>query len=171
MDSTNRTDWRWLEGTYWYCAAACMPALRTDGTDAFSWVVDQTVWYVSGFADGYFWGTAAVLLTPAGETPDADDKQDMTFFASVTPSGQVQVSFVTSPLAATVGTGRVTTWEGQTAFEMQMASGPPASMVAHWAYMIQVRPGDPAWERLPGAGVSVQEMVGDITPPQPPAAA
>lgn len=167
MSTGTRGDWRWLEGTYWYCEADCMPALRTRGTTAFEWVVDQTVWHVTGYRDGYFWGVASVLLTPAGEPPDASRKTDMTFFASVTPQGQVHVSFVTSARATTTGTGRITTRGGRTVFEMQMASGPGAALVLHWAYMAQVTPADPAWTHLPGAGVSVEEMVGGITPPEP----
>jgi hypothetical protein len=33
--------------------------------------------------------------------------------------------------------------------------------------MLQVTPEDPEWNDLPGAGVSVPEMVGGIEPPQP----
>lgn len=166
MAHENRSDWRWLEGTYWYCAAACMPAIRTTGSDTFSWVIDQTVWFISGYADGYFWGTCSALLTPVGQTPDASQKQDMTFFASITPQGQVHITFLSSPVSTTIGTGRTVARDGKTAFEMQMSSGPASSLVVHWAYMLQVQPGDPEWDDLPGAGVSVEAMVGDITPPQ-----
>lgn len=164
--SGNRSDWRWLEGTYWYCAADSMPAIQTLGEDAFEWVIDQTVWSITGYEDGYFWGTASALLTPAGEEPDVGGKRDMTFFASITPQGQVQITFVQSALGTTVGTGRMTTDRGEPSFEMQMSSGPGAALTVHWAYMVRVERGDPAWSNLPGAGVSVKEMVGGITPPE-----
>ena len=167
MTAATRIDWRWLEGTYWYCPADCMPALRGEGTSAFGWVIDQTVWFISGSRDGYFWGVASALLTKAGEDPDPAAKTDMTFLASLTPEGQVQVTFIRSVASTTVGTGRVTDHQGKPSFEMQMASGPGAVLTVHWAYMMQVCPDDPEWTCLPGAGVSVEYMVGGIEPPEP----
>ncbi len=165
--SANRSDWKWLQGTYWYCPADCMPAIQSQRNNSFAWIIDQTVWHITGYRDGYFWGVAAALITQAGQEPDADDKSDMTFFASITPEGQVHITFVPSAVSTTVGTGRMTTHQGKPSFEMQMSSGPGLALVVHWAYMMQVAPGDPAWENLPGAGVSVEDMVGDITPPEP----
>ena len=162
-----RSDWKWLEGTYWYCAADCMPALQGQGTHSFRWVIDQTVWSITGYRDGYFWGVASVLLTVAGETPYPDGKTDMTFLASITPEGQVVITFIRSAVATTIGTGRGTVHQEKPSFEMQMSSGPGAAPTVHWAYMMQVRPGDPEWTCLPGAGVSVEFMVGDIEPPAP----
>ncbi|HSX59835.1 MAG TPA: hypothetical protein VLF18_06520 [Tahibacter sp.] len=75
MTPTPRPAREWLRDTYWYCPAADMPALRTEATGVFAWVVDQTVWHVTGGADGYFWGVASTLLTPAGDTPDASQKK------------------------------------------------------------------------------------------------
>lgn len=162
-----RRDWRWLENTYWYCPAQCMPAIQTQSDNTFRWVVDQTVWHITGYKDGYFWGVASALLTQAGEEPDASGKRDMSFFASVTPEGEVQITFVQSALSTTIGTGRVTPHQGQSSFAMQMSSGPISAMAVHWAYMLQVRPADPEWLHLPGAGVSVTYMVGGIAPPEP----
>ncbi|HEX4964610.1 MAG TPA: hypothetical protein VF173_27605 [Thermoanaerobaculia bacterium] len=169
MSSTadTRSDWKWLEGTYWYCAADCMAALQGQGTHSFGWVIDQTVWSITGYWDGYFWGVASTLLTKIGETPDPAGKKDMTFLASITPDGQVHVTFIRSAVSDTVGTGRVTSRQEKPSFEMQMSSGPGAALTVHWAFMVQVRPGDPEWTCLPGAGVSVEAMVGDIEPPTP----
>ena len=50
---------------------------------------------------------------------------------------------------------------------MQMSSGPATALAVHWAYMVQVAPGDPAWDSLPGVGISVPEMVDDLEPPEP----
>jgi hypothetical protein len=162
-----RSDWKWLEGTYWYCAADSMPALQGKGTTSFGWVIDQTVWSITGYRDGYFWGVASALLTKAGETPDPADKSDMTFLASITPEGLVYIAFIRSAVSTTIGTGRVTVHMEKPSFEMQMSSGPGAVLTVHWAYMMQVRPGDPEWTCLPGAGVSVESMVGGIEPPAP----
>lgn len=165
--TTNRSEWKWLADTYWYCPASCMPAIQAQRDNAFQWALDQTVWRITGYKDGYFWGVASALLTPLGTEPDPANKNDMTFFASVTPEGQVHITFIQSALSSTIGTGHMTTHQGQSSFAMQMSSGPSAALTVHWAYMLQVKPGDPAWERLPGAGISVEEMVGAIEPPQP----
>lgn len=161
----NRSDWRWLQGTYWYCVAECLPAIQTQSGNTFGWVIDQTVWHITGYKDGYFWGVNSVLVTPAGQEPDPESKRDMTFFASITPQGRVHITFLSS--GTTIGTGQVTEYKGQPSFEMQMSSGPASSLVVHWAYMAQVEQGQPQWYKLPGAGVSVDYMVGDIPPPQP----
>lgn len=159
-----RADYAWLAGTYWYCAAACMPALRTLPGNRFEPVIDQTVWSIAGYADGYFWGVASALVTPAGSEPDASGKNDMTFFASVTPQGQVHITFVHGDGSTTIGTGSIA-GQGEPRFEMQMSSGAGPVLVVHWAYMLRVTPDDPQWHRLPGAGVSVEAMVGDIAAP------
>lgn len=167
MTVTDRRDWAWLEDTYWYCPASDMPAIRTQPGNTFAAVIDQTVWRISGYRDGYFWGVASTLLTPAGETPDPSGKSDSTFFASITPDGRVHVTFVRSAVSTTVGTGVVRVDGSRAWFSMQMSSGPGNALVVHWAQMLPVMPGDYAWSDLPGAGISVPQMVGDIPLPQP----
>ncbi|UXI67057.1 hypothetical protein [Tahibacter amnicola] len=167
MTHATRQDWSWLRNTFWYCPAPDMLALQTQSESTFAWVVDQTVWHITGYRDGYFWGVASTLLTPMGETPDASGKNDSTFYASITPEGRVHITFVRSALSTTVGTGTVATDGDAASFVMQMSSGPGSSLVVHWARMALVQPGDPAWVRLPGAGVSVPDMVGDIAAPTP----
>lgn len=45
------SDWSWLADSYWYVPVENLPALRFDESEnALSWVVDQTVWHVTGFA-------------------------------------------------------------------------------------------------------------------------
>jgi hypothetical protein len=167
MALANRSDWSWLKDTYWYCPATDMPALQTQSDRTFAWMVDQTVWRITGYRDGYFWGVASTLLTPAGETPDAKQKSESTFYASITPDGRVHITFVRSTLSTTIGIGVANRRTDRVQFSMQMSSGPGSSLVVHWAQMLQVSPDDPAWTQLPGAGVSVSAMVDDIAPPQP----
>lgn len=156
----------WLAGTYWYCAAETVPAIRTQGKDALAAVEDQTVWFVSGASQRYFWGVGSALVTPAGQEPEISKKGDFTFYGSITPDGRVHLTFLLSG-GQTIGTGVLVSHDRRVAFEMQMSSGPAASMVVHWAYMLQVEPGDPAWSHLPGTGgASVEDMVGQLTPPE-----
>jgi hypothetical protein len=67
--------------------------------------------------------------------------------------------------AATIGIGRVVEHEGGIALEMQMSTG-TIERTAHWAYMMQTRPGDPSWDALPGVGLSVPEMLEAMDPPK-----
>lgn len=159
MTPTVRPDRSWLAGTFWYCPAPDMPALQTSSTDAFAWVIDQTVWQIGGCRDGYFWGAASTLLTPAGATPDPSQRSTATFFASVTPDGAVHVTFVRSAVSTTLGIGLLQGEGAHARFVMQMSSGPGTALVVHWAQMRQVVPGDAAWDDLPGAGISVPAML------------
>lgn len=160
----NRTDFSWLAGTYWYCPAIFMPALRISGPQLQP-VIDQTVWFISGAKDGYFWGTAAALVTPAGHHPHPAMKVDMTFIASATPSKRVHITFVQSSGETTIGTGVLTSACPPSEFEMQMSSTSESGTLTHWARMRQISPKDPEWKDLPGAGISVEAMVGRIPVP------
>lgn len=162
-----RKDWSWLEGTYWFCPEICMPAIQTQPDNTFKWVIDQTVWQISGCQDGYFWGAGAVLLTDFSKEPNAAEKTAMTFFGSITSDGRVHITFISSKVTTTVATGRMTEFQGKPSFEMQMSSGPNMELAVHWAYMLQIGPGDPQWDNLPGAGVSVDELLSGTEPPKP----
>lgn len=172
-NTNNRNKWQWFENTYWYCSANCMPAIQTQSSNTFTWVMDQTVWHITGYRDGYFWGVSSVLLTPMEEEPNPEEKSDSTFFASITLEGQVHITFAPSQSSVpttTTGFGKITPHHGQPSFEMQVSSGPASNMLVHWAYMVKVEPGEPAWEYLPGTRTSVEYMVGGIEPPEPVAA-
>lgn len=166
MAATARCERDWLAGTYWYCPAPDMPALQTQTTDTFAWVIDQTVWQIGGCRDGYFWGVASTLLTTAGAVPDPSQKSDSTFYASITPEGAVHVTFVRSAASTTIGLGRLSGEGPHARFVMQMSSGPGSALVVHWAQMRQVSPGDAAWEDLPGTGTSVPAMLEGTQMPQ-----
>lgn len=170
------SDWRWLAGTHWYVTEGDLPALQlaADGS-TLAWLVDQTVWRITGFQGGYFWGVTAVVLRDA----DADEGRlaarrgprigHRTMIGTVTPSGQVQITFTPtghSPLEPTVGFGQMVKQGAVWAFEMQMSTDRLRSRVLHWANMVQTRPGEPSWERLPGLDLSVPEMLEGAAPPR-----
>ncbi|MCJ8269513.1 MAG: hypothetical protein MJK04_08940 [Psychrosphaera sp.] len=165
MTTQTRMDWAWLENTYWYCPVECMPAIQTADGETFNWAGDQTVWHITGYKGGYFWGITAALLTGVGEQPDTTNINQATFFGTITPEGQVYMTFLTDP-QNTLGLGRVTTYLDQQSFEMQMTSGIASAQVVHWAYMLPITPDDPQWDDLPGVGISVPAMLEGIEPPQ-----
>ena len=165
--------WDWLADTYWYVPPASLPALRLDNdTGALGWMVDQTVWHITGYADGYLWGVSATLLWPAGEAPPARGPRanpvPFTLLGSITPEGRAYFTFVPQVpgAATTVGVGRAVPRGGGWSLEMQMSTG--SDVTLHWAYMLPVTPADPEWDSLPGAGISVTQMLEGCEVPQAP---
>ena len=172
LSSSNPTTWSWLADTYWYVPPVNLPALRYAGDDnTLTWLVDQTVWHLAGYRDGYFWGVCATLLRNAGEAvPErgpGSQPRSFTMLGSITPEGRVHITFLPgSRGSATIGLGRAVPHGAEWALEMQMSSGSTQQPTLHWAYMIQVRPGDPEWDSLPGVGISVPEMLEGLEPPE-----
>lgn len=170
----NLSNWSWLQDTYWYVLPENLPALQFDPDDeTLNWVVDQTVWHITGYRDGYFWGVSATLLVTsadgapkhgAGSTPVC-----FTMLGSITPEGRVHLTFIPSQASssrmATIGIGCAVRHRGDWSLEMQMSSGND-TRTAHWAYMTRVRPDDASWESLPGVGLSVPQMLNGCEPPQ-----
>jgi|SRR6185436_372177 len=169
--SSDPSTWSWLEDTYWCVPPASLPALRFDQDgNALTWVVDQTVWHITGYRDGYFWGVCAALLRDAGEpVPErgpGSQPRGFTMLGSVTPEGRVHLTFIPdSQGSATIGIGRAVRHQAEWSLEMQMSSGAGSQTTAHWAYMMRVRPDDPSWSSLPGVGLSVPEMLVGLEPP------
>lgn len=156
-----QSDWNFLAGTYWFVPATYLPALSLDATEGTPvWMIDQTVWEITGSSGGYFWGNCAVLMYQEGTEPDTAPG-GYRFAGSITPEGNVQMSFM--PLVtlgaalSTSGWGRIV-GKSQYAFEMQMATG-FTDVVIHWAFMEQTREGDPSWEKLPGVDYSVPDFL------------
>ena len=120
-------------------------------------VSDQTVYQISDYRDGYFTGRTVVAL---GDAP----VQCLTLVGSVTPEGRVLLTFVPrdpgEDAVITQGVGEMRQRFGQWSMENQMTSGGSASaQVAHWAYMLQTRPGEASWRSLPGSGMSVPQFM------------
>lgn len=172
--NVNRSDWRWLQNTYWYVLPGNLPALQLDtDQDTLNWVIDQTVWHITGYRNGYFWGVSATLIIQDAESSlqQAPTSQPVCFtmLGTITPEGRIHLTFIRShqPSSATptIGIGRAIPYRDAWSLEMQMSSGAD-KQTAHWAYMTRVQPGDPSWESLPGVGLSVPEMLNRCKPPQ-----
>ncbi|MCP5048958.1 MAG: hypothetical protein GY940_17440 [bacterium] len=164
--------WSWLGDTYWYVQERWLPALRYDSPEnKLNWMVDQTVWHITGYRYGYFSGVAGVLVYPAGEgTADQGPRSrpvPMTLIGTVTPGGTVGLTFLPQSGSGqiTSAPGRIVEMSNQRTFEMQMASGSGDPLTAHWAYMFQTHEGDLSWEHLPGTDLSVPKFLEGIEPP------
>lgn len=150
-----------MAGTYWYVPITFLPAMQMNATDGTPMqMTDQTVWQITGYKDGYFWGNCAVLIYETGTSP-VNPPGSFRIAGSVTPEGNVQMSFM--PLIelgasmSTSGWGKIIR-EKETVFEMQMGSG-VTDIVVHWALMAQTAEGEPSWNQLPGTGYSVPEFL------------
>lgn len=158
----NVTDWRWIIGTTWIVPKTNLPAVSFDPTtQVISKIKDQTVYQVTGYRDGYFWGPTAAKF---GNNPIACKSM----VGSITPQGQVMLLFT-----QTLGNGQTLFNQGfgqmiKQNGEWTMQNQTGTETMAHWAYMVQSKPGDATWTSLPGVGMSVEEfMSGCPAGPQP----
>ena len=165
--SDSATDrWAWLAGTYWYVPQDTMLAiLMLNAREVRTRQVnDQTLWSIEQYDRGYVIGRCAVSL-------DGGDFSQMTLVGSVTPSGDVCLSFAPVPglsvepgdgvdtAALTIGHGRMVERDGQWCFLMQMTGGTAAQSLTHWSYMAQALPGTASWSDIPGVrGTSIEAV-------------
>lgn len=168
--SQTSSHWSWLANTYWYVPSSNVPAVVLDTTNPTSPAVlplaDQTVFHITGFRDGYFWGVTVAQL-------GASAPSSSSMVGSVTPEGRVLLLFspVGSSSGATMteGIGRMVQEYGQWTMENQMFTSPGDQSsgesldLGHWAYMVQTRPGLASWDSLPFVGVSVPQFLGNST--------
>lgn len=166
--ATTARRWSWLGGTYWYVPASNLSATLFDsGTGALLPVHDQTVFQITGYRAGYFWGKTAAQFDSS--TPSASS-----MVGSITPQGRVLLTFTstgsTSGPLVTEGYGQMVRHRGRWSMENQMFTSPSQSLqIGHWAYMMPTHPGSPSWNSLPLAGVSVPTFLAEAggSAPQP----
>jgi hypothetical protein len=160
--------WAWLENTYWYVPTKNLPAvLFSSSTNSLTAVSDQTVYHITGYRSGYFWGKTVSQLgtsSPSGSS----------LVGSVTPQGKILLSFTSegssSTPSVTLGYGVMQRKAGGWTMENQMFTSPNSSLqIGHWAYMVQTRPGLRSWNHLPASGLSVPDFLNqvDTTAPKP----
>lgn len=164
--------WQWLAHTYWYVpreyllAVASSPTLRTPIP-----VSDQTVYYISNYAGGYFWGTTAVSYGQPGRSAASGGVSCLQLVGSVTPEGKLHLTFTLlgsqpspsggSTSEPTVGLGTMTRQGYRWTMENQMSTLAAGELLlTHWAYMYQCKPTEPCFAELPGVGISVPEFLG-----------
>ena len=146
--------WSWLADTYCCVPTKNLPAvLFNRSTDTLAPVNDQTVFQITGYREGCFWGKTVTQLGSSSASSSS-------LVGSITPQGQVlltftQTSSTSSPLV-TEGFGKMHRKFGQWTMENQMFTLPGQTLqIGHWAYMVQTHPGLPSRYSLPSAGISV----------------
>jgi len=146
-------DWRWLEGTTWYVPTSGLPAyVYTPLNNSLTPVQDQTVYTITGYRNGYFWGRTAGQI-------DDNEISCVSLVGSVTPEGDIYLTFTPFPFTPgdepTIGVGTMVLKAGRWTMENQMSTGNPGLQLGHWAYMVQTNPNSASWNALPGVGTSV----------------
>jgi hypothetical protein len=149
--------WKWLKGTTWYVPTNNLPAyIYYPSKNRLVPVSDQTVYTITGYRNGYFWGRTAAQL---GD----NEINCMSLVGSVTPEGKVYLTFTAYPYSrgdeSTTGFGTMVSKNGQWTMENQMSTGSASAQVGHWAYMVQALPNSAAWNSLPGVDMSVPEFM------------
>lgn len=155
--------WEWLIGTFWIVPEGNLTApLFTSSGGQPTWLSDQTVWQIAGYANGYFWGDAAVRMVPPTKADEESTPVAQRLTASITPEGSVHMTFIPLNSAGdgSIGIGNMRWRDGAWMAEMQM-SAPLGSdrRVLHWAYMVQCKPEDRAWKQLPGTNQSLPDFM------------
>ena len=150
-------DWSWLNGTTWYVPTNGLPAYAyTPSQNQLTVLQDQTVYNITGYRNGYFWGRTAAKLGNAAITCKS-------LVGSVTPEGQIYLTFTDFPYTAgvmpTIGIGGMVRKGKQWTMANQMSTGSSTLQIGHWAYMLQTRPGTASWYSLPGVNMSVPDFM------------
>ncbi|WP_036281290.1 hypothetical protein [Methylocystis sp. ATCC 49242] len=113
---------------------------------------DQTVYHITDYRGGYFWGKN---VTKVGRLPVACSS----LVGSVTPTGRVLLSFTS---VKSDGSESVQQGFGEMVLQghaWTMLNQTSTSSFAHWAYMVQSKPGDASWRSLPGVRQSVPDFL------------
>ena len=150
-------DWRWLEGTTWYVPTSGLPAyVYTPGNNTLVAGPDQTVYTITGYRNGFFWGRTATKF-------DTAEISCKSLVGSVTPEGKVYLTFTNWPWEIgdepTIGIGSMVLKNLQWTMVNQMSTGASAMQIGHWAYMLRTRPGQSSWNALPGVNMSVPDFM------------
>jgi hypothetical protein len=131
-----------------------LPAvLSNSATGSVQSVSNQTVFHITGYADGYFWGEAVTQL-------GSSSTSNSSMLGLVTPQSRILLTFTTtstnSSPSITNGYGTMVRKYGQWTMENQMVTSPNETLqIGHWAYMLQTRPGMASRYSLPSADVAV----------------
>jgi len=161
-------EYSFLKNTIWYVPQSTLPAPEMNPQDGtVRMLSDQTVWRITNYHQGYFWGNIVAQLRNGSGKP-VGDPTCMRMMASVTPDGKVLATFIPpmpgGAVLAVRGDGTLTmgidkSWR----FEMQMSSG-LQKLVAHWSYMVQCKEGDACNAQLPGTDLSLPSFLALCTP-------
>ena len=172
------TEWSLLKDTYWIVYPEYTPAYELQGnslgtvglpkTDppTITRILDQTVYYIQDVDPlGYLWGYVAVtLVDPSWQWGGSPQSSYGTLLSPITPEGDLIIASTSDQgrglqqPTQNWGTGRMA-WmnvDGKDQWTMQNWK---VGGYVHWAYMIQVKPGDKYWDSLPLTRQSIPDFL------------
>lgn len=124
-------------------------------------VQDQTVWIIDKYEKGYFFGKTYTAL-------NGEPKSDFNMSGSITPSGEVYITFFSLKDSGTNilvrGIGKFVRTKNSGYFLMQTNSAENStSGLSHWSYMISVTLNDYWYQNLPALNISVPEFINSFS--------
>ena len=171
-------EWTLLKDTYWIVYPEYTPAYELQGNSlgtiglpstvppTITRILDQTVYHIQDVDPrGYFWGLFGVtLVDPSWDNGSHPQPSFGTLLSPITPQGDLIISTTTNqgsssqPPSQSWGTGKMV-WmnvDGQDQWTMQNWK---VGGYVHWAYMVQVKPGDKYWDDLPLTHQSIPDFL------------
>lgn len=154
--------WSWFKDTYWIVPPdGIYSVYHVSGANRFVVTRGQTVFHITDYFNGYFTGAVVVKITE-GLLPNCQF-----VLGQVTPEGQVYMTMydaktgavVNNPLGTMVRKGDEWTMVNQMTAPTQ-----GDGTLSHWAYMVQSRPGDADYEKLPFAEESIPTFMSSCPP-------
>jgi len=131
--------WSWLENTLWYVPPESLPSILTSADNRkVSRMIDQTVYSIDGYYEGFIWGVLRGQIMPANTklpAEPADPPTCMRLAGSVTPQGAINISL--TPFDGgdpATGIGVMHRYDGVWTMQLQMTTG-DSEKLSHWAYM------------------------------------
>lgn len=153
--------WKWFKDTYWIVPKnGIYSVLHAQEPNQFVVTRGQTVFHITDYFNGYFTGSVVVKLTRA-LVPSCQY-----VLGQVTPQGRVFMTMYDAETGATVNdpVGTMVLKNGSWTMVNTMTSAVSGGTLSHWAYMVQSRPGDPTYDRLPFAHQSIPEFMSSCPP-------
>lgn len=163
-------EYNFLKNTIWYVPQPTLHAMEMNPrTGAVQMRIDQTVWRITDYRQGYFWGSLVVQLRNLAGKP-VGNPTCARMMASVTPDGKVLATFVPpvpeGAALAVQANGTLTKGPDDAfRFEMQRTSG-TQKLLAHASYMVQCKAGDACNAQLPGTDLSLPSFLALCAPKQ-----
>jgi hypothetical protein len=164
-------DWSFLVGTTWIVPPSDLNAYQLQGTGAPTGnspttspptivrLQDQTVYQITGYENGYFWGVISVTLG-VGSAGTSPVTACGTVLSPITPEGSLILGVNNSqaPLIQNWASGQMV-WKSVNGTDQWTMENWKFGGYVHWAHMIQTVPGDIYYNNLPYLGTAVTDVL------------
>lgn len=154
--------WSWFKNTYWIVPPdGIYSVYHVASANRFVVARGQTVFHITDYFNGYFTGAVVVKITE-GLFPNCQF-----VLGQVTPEGQVYMTMYDAKTGAVVNNplGTMVRKDGEWTMVNQMTAPTQGEdTLSHWAYMVQSKPGDAYYDKLPFAEQSIPTFMSSCPP-------